>query len=322
MAEKKNNPTIAVVLVAALLGAAYLVFTGFGDDEPKRKTLEYNGTQNSSDDNDSVSSFVVAEMEEGEGNAQDKGEGEELPMPSMQELETSVQLTIKRIDANLDKAFNLQYGPKRGKLLKETKKSLDSMLAMGDNPFYHISYGDLEMLRGSYKESERHYSIALKVLTKLDGLKRNHAQACFNASLASVKENDTDAAIAYLEKFRAFEDADEEANQLLYSWYKARSIGLMWEGKTRLGRKLLQKALAMNEYDNAVQFNMGIAQYRLLEYDKAIKHFEYCLELDKNHVPSKDYLYTIYRIKGDTATANKYRTQAQDIVLPPIERDR
>jgi len=318
MADKKNNPVIAVILVAALLGAVYLIFAEVTKEEPQSEGLNYTGSTTSGGNigQASPTDSLLAEDETQNGNSSPGR------LPSMQDLPTSVQLSINRIDGNLDRAFQLDYGPKRKKLLEVTEKSLDSLLAMDDNPFYHISTGDLKMLQGDYYESERHYSIALKTLSNIDGLKRNHAGACFNASLAARNENDTDAAIGYLEKFRGYEPDDEEANQLLYSWYKQRAIGLMRKGKTKNGKALLEKALAMNEFDNVIHFNLGIAQYRLLEYDKAIKHFERCLEFDKNDANSKDYLYTIYRIRGDTAMARKYQNEGVDVALPPVTRDK
>lgn len=319
MADKKNNPVIAVILVAALLGAAYLIFAEVTKEEVQSEGLSYTGGTSPSEGNTVQASPTDSLIQEQGTQGGNSSPGR---LPSMQDLETSVQLSINRIDGNLDRAFQLEYGPKRKKLLEVTEKSLDSLLAMDDNPFYHISTGDLKMLQGNYYESERHYSIALETLSNIDGLKRNHAGACFNASLAARNENDTDAAIGYLEKFRAYEPNDEEANQLLYSWYKQRAIGLMRKGKTKNGKKLLEKALAMNEFDNVVHFNLGIAQYRLLEYDKAIKHFERCLEFDKNDANSKDYLYTIYRIRGDTAMARKYQNEGVDVALPPVTRDK
>jgi len=315
MASKKNNLSTTIILILALAGAVYIIVSKFIVSEPEQNSTNQvsqvvgNANEESNSNGNSTQNLLDTTAAEVEA---------ENPLPSIDNLELTTQLAIKRIDANLSKAYKRNLGDKkRERLLAITEKTLDSLLDLGDNPFYHLSMGDLKILKGEYFDSERHYSKALEVLSDNDALRRNHAQACFNAAILARQQGDTVMAIGYLEKFREFSTNDDQANQLIVDCYTQSAVGLMWKGKNKKAKEMLEKAESIAPENNAVHFNLGIAYSRFNEYDKAIRHFKKCVELNPEDKNSKHYLYTIYKTRGDTINANKYKTEGVTILAPP-----
>lgn len=238
-------------------------------------------------------------------------------LPSFNNIEKPMRLAIKRIEKNLDLAYT--YKPEdatRIALLISTEKMIDSILAKGDNAFLHASKGDLYMLMGLNQKATIEYGLALQTLGNISAIEQNYAGACYNVAVERMNENDTDLAIAYMERFYNIVPEDENGTALLLSWYKKRAVGLLRKNENALGLAILKKALLIAPNDHIVHFNTAIAYYRLLKLDKAIEHFKTCLTLNANDNYSKNYLFTIYSQRGDLLNAAKYQTEATDITIP------
>ncbi|MGB0430263.1 MAG: tetratricopeptide repeat protein, partial [Bacteroidia bacterium] len=238
-------------------------------------------------------------------------------MASYNNLDAQIQMVIDRVDAALDKAYSYKpKNPDRALLLKKTEELIDSAQQVFENPFLFASMGDLKMLQGKNVEAVAQYEQALNKLGNIETIRRNHAGACYNGALELINKNDTDRAITFMEGFYKYAPNDENGEAILLDWYKKRAVGLMRKLQYRKGLTLCKKALAIAPNDHIANFNAGIANFRLNNYDKAIIKFEKCLKINPLDNYSKNYLYIIYTQLGEPDMAKKYETEVINVTVP------
>ena len=234
----------------------------------------------------------------------------QVPLPSINDLDEGMQKVIAKVDAGLNLAFNLQLNdPKREKLLKDVVALIDSALTNEKNAFLLASLGTAYLLQGKNLKSIEAYDKSLEDLAPIEEIVKNRASAAYNASIQFIRKNDSDNAIMYLNQFYDVIPYDKNAKALLLKWEKERGVGKMRAGDFKGGKQLFQQALAKDSTDHSALFNLGISYYKLLDFDMAIKTFESCIAMKNNDDFSRNYLYTIYRQKGDLETAKKYETE-------------
>jgi tetratricopeptide (TPR) repeat protein len=322
MSQSKNNILAGLGLAAALALAVYIIYSKFAEPETESSEYAYlnkpksTATGESPKPNIDSSSFFESTSEDTNGMVQaERLVAEDLA--SFDDLDAEMQAIFNRVDNMLDRAHRIKTGlKKRDVLLAETEKLIDSALVAYENPFFNVSKGDLKMLQGQNVDAVQQYEVAMLKLGNLESIRRNHAGACYNAAIEMINANDTDQAIKLMETFHAFAPEDENGQAILVDWYKKRSVGLLRAGKNQQGLALCQKALAINAFEHVAHFNAGIAHFRLKNYDKAIKRFESCLEINPNDDFSKNYLYTIYMNQGNVNKAKEYEVDAINVELP------
>ncbi|MFY0673873.1 MAG: tetratricopeptide repeat protein [Bacteroidia bacterium] len=322
MSQSKNNLLAGAGLAIALAMAVYFIFSKFS--KPESQTSEYSYLKSNSETNSLEKENIANDSPEFFKNQPVDSnilieatniKGEDLA--SFEDIDAEMQIIFNRIDKRLDKAHRIKTGlKKRDILLSETETLIDSALLVYNNPFFNVSLGDLKMLQGKNTDAVKQYEVAMLKLGNLESIRRNHAGACYNAAIEMINANDTDQAIKLMETFHAFAPNDENGQAILVDWYTKRSVGLLRVGKNQQGLALCQKAIAINAFEHAPHFNAGIAHFRMRNYDKAIKQFESCLELNANDQYSKNYLYTIYMNQGNVNKAKEYETEAINVELP------
>lgn len=319
--KKKNSGLFTIVLGAVLLVSIYIIVNKFigspvsteskftdvkSNNNPLRKKpdsileLGIDSPVKAIDSSKSTIKTVASEK-----------------LPSLDDVDAEMQKTINRVEKSLDRAYQLQpNNPNRIKLLQQTELIIDSAILAFENPFLNVMKGDLKMLQGENVKAVEAYESALLVLGSIASIERNHAGACYNAAIDLIRQNDTDRAIVLLEQFYNYDNTDENGRALLVDWYKKRAVGLLRNSENSEGLELAQKALALSPNDHVAHFNAGIALFRLLDYNKAIRKFKKCIELNPSDKFSKNYLYAIYMQKGDTANAALYETDATLVKIP------
>lgn len=314
MAEgRKNNPIYIGVLTALLLLVVYVVFIKEDAPSSSKELITYERmggkAQTQEDTQPEVPLVQKTELD-------DKQEIKAKPIESLEDLDDGLRKTIGTIDDNLDQAYQLDQGNERTALIDRTKFLIDSLKGIYDNPFLYVSLGDLYMLSPDFVKAADNYSLAMDVLGDIDGLARNYATACYNAAGARIVVNDTDAAITYMEVYFDRFPEDEKTKELLTFWYKKRAVGMLTSSDNKGGLGLLKKAYELDPEDYFVNFNTGIAYYRLNRGEEAIPFFKKCMALRKEDRHASDYLYIVYSYLGDTENADRYYVEPEDVVIP------
>ena len=315
MAEsKKNNPIYVIVLAAILLLVIYVVFIKDDKASGGREMVSYERMGG----NQVVNPQRVSEtpLLGSETNDTNEIPTKRKRLESIDDLEEGLRNAIRTIDNNLDKAYDLESGTQRTALLLRTKSLIDSLLAIYDNPFLYVSLGDLYMLKPDFVKAAANYGIAKERIGDINGLARNLAMACYNAAGAKLNANDTDAAIGYMEAYLDRFSEDEKAKELLAYWYLKRAVGMLSKSDNEGGLSRLETAYTLNPSDYSINFNKGIAHFRLGQDEEAITHFEKCTAIREGDRYAGDYLFIIYSRLGENEKAQQYYTEPEDVEIP------
>ncbi len=180
----------------------------------------------------------------------------------------------------LEKLRSLGYIVSRVSQLKESYGPEDDLKTLLPFQQKHTNAMILYNNEGKIAES-------VKLLSEITKERKDFSKAYFDLSRIYRNQGMIDDVIAVMEE-------GLENNPGNYSIISGYGFFLVKEGKLDKGIELLNRALALIDFDPDVWINLGIAYWKKGEYQKSLEHYEKALSLDNNDAVIFSNLGTLY----------------------------